>query len=224
MLTCSDCERCLQAYLDQRGVVAPAEVKAHLDECRACRERFTAAKLCLDSWSNQPAPLPSIAFTRRVLAEVKRNQRRRHNLSLALRIAAGFLLLIAISAAGWITNRPRGVAPVASLGTAPKAQPAAWHQLTLASVPWKERSAEVWQRVSSEAAEQVERAAKLLPLLEDDNWLHADATLEASLVPAKALRSVVSASWQPLAQQAEAALSQLRELWEVAHTSQAIPR
>lgn len=224
MLTCSDCERCLQTYLDQRGETAPTEVKDHLEECRACRERFAAAKLCLDSWTSQPSPLPSIAFTQRVLAEVKRKQRRRQYLGLALRVAASFLVLAAVSAAAWTASRREGAGLEAHLRMAPKASAAAWQQILLTSVPWKARSAEVWQRLSSEAAVQFERASKLLPHLEDDNWLHADAALEASLVPAKALRSAVSAGWQPVAQQAEATWGQLRELWQEANSYWLIPR
>lgn len=223
MLTCSDCERCLQDYLDQRGEVTPPEVKAHLDDCRACRERFAAAKLCLDSWINQSSPLPSVAFTQRVLAEVKRNQRRRQTLALALRVAAGLLVLVGITAAGWIISRPKGSGPEALSSTAPQAPLTAWQKVLFTSASWKARSAEVWQQVSAEAAIQVERASKLVPHLEDENWLHADAALEASLVPAKALKTVVFAGWQPVAQHAEAALVHLRDFWQEFHSLRATP-
>lgn len=214
MLTCTDCERCLQDYLDSRGMATPPAVQAHLDACAACRERFVAAKLCLDSWSKTPSPLPSVAFTQRVLLQVKQNQRRQVQQSRLLRLAAAVLLALGVGVAAWLLSRPVDRTTMSQSEVPPPLAPwQQWQQWLTKSADLPERSRQSWDEAVAETSARFQRAATLIPRLEESQWLHSSETLEASLVPAKAVKEVVTVSLEPISQQAQAAYAQIRNWW-----------
>jgi hypothetical protein len=211
MLTCTDCEHSLQEYLDSRGTATPPEVQAHLDVCSFCRERFRAARLCLDSWSKTPSPLPSVAFTQRVLSQVQQNRRRQVQQRRWLGLAAAVLLALTVGLMAWRVSKPVDRTTIAQPEVTPPQTPwQHWRSLSATLPAWDRQS---WDKTLKEAAARFHRAADLLPRLEDSQWLPAHETLEASLVPAKAVKGVVAGSLEPISHHAQAAYVQLRQWW-----------
>ncbi|HMP01433.1 MAG TPA: zf-HC2 domain-containing protein [Gemmatales bacterium] len=218
MLTCVDFEHHLQDYLDGTRPASAPEVQSHLDACPACRERLALAKLCLDSWSATPNPLPSVAFTQRVLQQVKTNQRRQRWQRLVLQSTVASLVVLGVALAVWFGTRP--TTSPNSVVRKPSPEMLTPWQRFLATVQAADQSTEVsrqqWESTLVGAEAMLNRAMNLVPTLEDGRWIHPHDTLEASLVPAKAVKDAVMAGVEPLTQKAQAALTQVKTWWQEA--------
>lgn len=130
-MTCDDCRRLIQAWLD--GDPAGADgVEAHLSACPACKALAGAARRLRAGLRAAPAVIPPAALADRivigVLADRRRRQSRRRLLFVGLALAAAACLAVAVllpkgAPHGSASAPPTGKADVADNNPPQKTHP-----------------------------------------------------------------------------------------------------
>jgi hypothetical protein len=77
-MKCRECQDVIQRRLDGEAIAPAPAFKAHLDECRQCREDYAAAQILLKSLSTTRPYAAPANMTMRIVGRVLEDRRKRH--------------------------------------------------------------------------------------------------------------------------------------------------